>query len=76
MLIFSDFLAGVYFEGTNLNHLKWRDLTVLDGNRFLKGGSKSQLKVGAHNSTYSGEITPITYLFLAIYRGYNSISIW
>ena len=27
---------------------------------------------GAHNSTYRGEISPVTYLFSAIYRGYGS----
>ena len=26
-------------------------------------------KVGAHNSTYRGEITPFTHLFSAIYMG-------
>ena len=31
-----------------------------------------QLQVGAHNSTYRGEIATVTHLFSAIYEGYNT----
>ena len=42
----------------------------------LQGGPRNQLYIGAHNSTYGGERTPVTHVFSAFYRSYSHIYNW
>ena len=42
----------------------------------LRGGPRNQLYIGAHNSTYGGERTPVTHVFSAFYRSYSHIYNW
>ena len=49
----------------------FQGLLLLVFRRVVPGGSLPAIRnIGAHNSTYRGEITPATHMFSAMYRGY------
>lgn len=37
---------------------------------ILQGGSRNPVMIGWNNCTYRGYFTPVTHLFLVIYRGF------
>ena len=56
--------------GSSSEHPFFRGKLAVSFGRVVPGGSLPAVSTGAHKSTYRGEITPVTHIVSAMYRGY------